>query len=216
MDAPSIGWIEREAIAAGYSWVLGVDEVGRGPLAGPVTTAAALIALPELAWCQGLDDSKKLSARKREGFIERIESQALSVARYHVPVEDVDRMNVLAASLHGMAHCAIEVLGRANIAPDKVLVLVDGKQTLPGWVGPQRAVVKGDASSFAIAAASILAKVSRDALMAEYDEIHPGYGFAKHAGYGTRAHLEALERLGVCPIHRKSFAPVRKILERKR
>lgn len=212
MDSHSIGWIEREAVASGFSWILGVDEVGRGPLAGPVTTAAVLLRLDDYAWCEGLDDSKKLTKTKREAWIERIRSRCVASHLHHVPVEEVDAMNVLGASLHGMRLCALEVLKRVSVDLNDVLVVVDGKQELKAWEGRQRAVVKGDASSFAIAAASVLAKVTRDRWMTDLAALYPGYGFEDHAGYGTRAHMDALSRLGVTPHHRRSFAPIKALL----
>ena len=214
MDALSIGWVEKEAIAIGYSWILGVDEVGRGPLAGPVTTAGVLVSLRDLAWCNGLNDSKKLSPRARERWVDVIEARAHAHEVVHIEAPDVDRLNVLAASLQGMTQCAEALVARAGIPKEAILVVVDGKQRLPEWDGAQKAIVRGDASSWAIAAASILAKVRRDARMTELDAVFPGYGFGKHAGYGTKQHLEALQKLGVTSEHRTSFSPVRAILQK--
>lgn len=212
MDTPLIGSVEREAIACGYSWILGVDEVGRGPLAGPVTTAATLVSLADLTWCEGLNDSKRLTRKMREALDVRVRERAPSFAVQHVHVDDVDRLNVLGASLWGMRACAREVLHRMGLAPRDVLVVVDGKQTLLEWEGAQRAVVQGDARSFAVAAASVIAKVARDAHMASLDDAYPGYGFAKHAGYGTKFHMDALMKLGPSPEHRRSFAPVQRAI----
>lgn len=207
----SIGHIESEAHAAGYRWILGVDEAGRGPLAGPVTASAVLLDLHELAWCDGIADSKKLTARRRELLQAQIETQATYVAVQHVHADEVDRRNVLGASLWGMRQCALDVLSRAAAsidAPQKILVVVDGKQSLPDFEHAQQAVIKGDARSLAVAAASILAKVTRDAWMCALHDEYPMYGFDQHKGYPTKKHIEALAVHGVCPHHRKSFAPV--------
>lgn len=209
-----IGAIEHEAKAHGYSWILGVDEAGRGPLAGPVSTAAVLLNLDELQWCADVNDSKKLTAKRRERLSELVFAHAPACAVHHVDVHDVDRMNVLGASLYGMRHCAQTILDAHAVALDDVLIVVDGKQRLlqPDW--HQQAIVKGDARSLAIAAASILAKVHRDAEMDLLHEMYPAYGFDTHRGYGTRRHLEALQRFGASPAHRRSFAPVAAVLAR--
>ncbi len=180
--------------------VAGVDEAGRGPLAGPV--AAAAVVLPAAFKCPGLDDSKKLSARKRELLFEELTARDdLRWSLAFAEVEEIDRINILRATHAAMAR-AVEGLG---VAVDHCLV--DGL-AVPGFRWPHDGVVKGDGKSLSIAAASILAKVARDRRMLGYAEAHPGYGFDKHKGYGTKLHLEALSRLGPCPIHRRSFAPV--------
>lgn len=216
-DLP-IGHIETEAHAAGYRWILGVDEAGRGPLAGPVTAAGVLIDLEDLSWCEGLADSKKLTARRREDLRPHIEAQAIGTVVQHVHADEVDRRNVLAASLWGMRHCAETILQRMDLLAreeEKILVVVDGKQILPDFTGAQQAVIKGDARSFAVAAASILAKVTRDAWMRDLHAQFPMYGFDQHKGYPTKMHLEALDVHGVCPHHRKSFAPVSATIARR-
>lgn len=206
-DLP-VGHIEKEALAAGYRWVLGVDEAGRGPLAGPVTTGAVLLDLHALDWCDGITDSKKLSATAREALCDVILQTAPHAVFDHVSVEEVDRRNVLGASLWGMRACALKVIASTQLSKEKFLVVVDGKQILPDFAHPQQAIVKGDARSLAVASASILAKVQRDAwMMALHDEF-PMYGFDKHKGYPTKMHLEALRIHGACAHHRKSFAPV--------
>ena len=184
----------------------GVDEVGRGPLAGPVLAAAVILdpARP----VAGLKDSKMLSAGQREAFAEQIRARALALSLGRAEVDEIDTLNILRASLLAMQR-AVSALSRA---PE--LVLVDGNQC-PHFACPAVAVVGGDVSIPAISAASILAKVSRDREMIELDARYPGYGLAQHKGYASRAHLEALEALGACPLHRRSFEPVRRALDLK-
>jgi len=181
----------------------GVDEVGRGPLAGPVV-AAAVILDPEKT-VRGIDDSKKLTEKRRQILSGEIEKQSIAWALGRAEVEEIDRLNILQASLLAMARAvaALPVLARH--------VLVDGNRC-PEVPCSIEAIVGGDASIAAISAASILAKVARDQEMATLDKAYPGYGFAKHKGYPTKAHIEALSRLGVCEIHRRSFAPVKRLL----
>ncbi|MCH2173319.1 ribonuclease HII [Myxococcota bacterium] len=190
---------QRALHARGVRHVAGIDEVGMGPLAGPVVAAA--VVLPANARLDGLDDSKRLSPRARERLDGRIREQAEAFAIAEVPVDEIDRINVHRAGLEAMRR-AVEQL---PLEPDHLLV--DARR-VPGVVMPQTPVVGGDALEASIAAASILAKVHRDALMCEMDRLYPGYGFASHKGYGTEAHLDALQRLGPSPIHRQSFAPV--------
>ncbi len=181
----------------------GVDEVGRGPLAGDVV-AAAVILDPQRP-VSGLRDSKKLSEAKREALAEEIRERALSWSVARATVAEIDTLNILQASLLAM-HRAVEGL---SLQPG--YVLVDGNR-LPRWNYPSEPVVKGDDRVPAIAAASILAKVQRDREMVALEAEFPGYGFAAHKGYPTAAHLEALRKLGVCPVHRRSFKPVRELL----
>tara|TARA_R110001599_G_scaffold69414_13_gene195627 strand:- start:4835 stop:5443 length:609 start_codon:yes stop_codon:yes gene_type:complete len=183
--------------------VAGVDEVGRGPLAGDVVAAAVILdpANP----VAGLRDSKKLSAKRREILAVLIREQAVAWAIGRASVAEIDSLNVLQASLLAMRR-AVEAL-----QPQPVGVLVDGNR-LPVWSYPAQAVIGGDDSVAAIAAASILAKVQRDAELAELDRCYPGYGFASHKGYPTAQHLQALRQLGVSPVHRRSFAPVKNLL----
>jgi len=184
--------------------VAGVDEAGRGPLAGPVAVAAVILdpARP----IAGLGDSKALSEARREALAPLIRERALAWHLELVPIEEIDRLNILHATLAGMSR-AVRAL-----APAATLALVDGNRLPPGLPCPAQALVKGDAREPAIMAASILAKVARDQLMRELEHAHPGYGFALHKGYPTPEHLEALRRLGPCPQHRRSFAPVRACL----
>lgn len=181
----------------------GVDEAGRGPLAGPVM-AAAVVLDPERP-IPGLMDSKRLTARRREALATEIRSGARAWAVARAEVEEIDRLNILHASLLAMRR-AVEGL---DVLP--VRALVDGNRC-PELPCEAQAVVRGDASVPAISAASILAKVARDAEMVELDRRYPAYGFAGHKGYPSKAHLEALQEHGVCPAHRRSYAPVRRVL----
>ena len=185
--------------------VAGCDEVGRGPLAGDVVAAAVILG-DELP--QGLNDSIKLSERKREALFETIKQTAVCCAIGRASVEEIDRLNILNASLLAMKR-AVESL---SVRPAHVLV--DGNK-LPNWNFTAEAIVGGDGSVPCISAASIIAKVTRDREMKALDEAYPGYGLAKHKGYPTAQHLEALQHLGITPIHRKSFAPVARMLDRQ-
>ncbi|ODS23934.1 ribonuclease HII [Candidatus Endobugula sertula] len=181
----------------------GVDEVGRGPLAGDVVTAAVILD-PDHP-IDGLDDSKKLSEKKRELLFDIIKEKALSWSIARCSVEEIDTINILQASLLAMRK-AVESL---SVQPEHVWV--DGNK-VPKWNYQSEAVVKGDSRVAAIAAASILAKVTRDREMIAFDKQYSGYGFAGHKGYPTKVHIEALRTLGVTPIHRTSYAPVRELL----
>lgn len=183
--------------------VAGVDEVGRGPLAGPVVAAAVI--LPDDRIIGGLADSKALSARRRQEIAAVLHQDAL-VSIAEATVEEIDRLNILHAAMLAMSRAI------AGLAIQAAAVLVDGNRLPPDLAMPGEAVVKGDAKVAAIAAASIVAKVHRDALMAGLAEIHPGYGFERHAGYPTRQHRQALAALGPCPVHRRSFQPVRDLI----
>lgn len=182
----------------------GVDEVGRGPLCGDVVTAAVILD-PENP-ITGLNDSKKLTEKRREALFDEIQQKALSFCVARASVAEIDDINILQASLLAM-HRAVAGL---SIQPE--YVLVDGNK-VPKWPYKAEAVVKGDSRVPAIAAASILAKVTRDREMVALDSVYPGYGIAGHKGYPTKVHMEALQRLGVTPIHRRSYAPVRAALE---
>ncbi len=181
--------------------IAGVDEAGRGPLAGPVAVAAVI--LDPRHPIHGLDDSKRLTSRRREQLFACIIEQALAWHIEHVGVAEIDRLNILHATLTGMRR-ALNAL-----RPVPVLALIDGNQLPPNLPCRAQAIVGGDRSEAAISAASILAKVSRDHYMRELDQRYPGYDFSRHKGYPTRRHIEALQRLGPCPEHRRSFAPVR-------
>jgi ribonuclease HII len=183
--------------------IAGVDEAGRGPLAGPVVAAAVI--LDDQNPIQGLADSKKLSALRRERLFDEIRAKALCCAVAQASVQEIEELNILQATLLAMRR-AVEGL---RLSPK--LVLVDGNR-LPQLPMRAQAIVKGDALVAAISAASILAKVTRDRWCADYDVQYPQYGFAKHKGYGTAAHLAALQQHGACPEHRKTFAPVTAVL----
>jgi ribonuclease HII len=191
------------SIYQGYLFA-GCDEVGRGPLAGDVVAAAVILdpANPIM----GLDDSKKLTEKKRELLFDEIQMKAKSWCIARASVTEIDSLNILQASLLAMAR-AVQGL---HIEPEHVLV--DGNK-LPKWKYTAEAVVKGDSRVAAISAASILAKVTRDREMIALDKVYPGYGFADHKGYPTKVHLDALERLGITTIHRRSYAPVRAKIE---
>jgi ribonuclease HII len=206
LDLPARLDARREAcLAAGFGERLaGIDEAGRGPWAGPVTVAAVILdhqALP-----RGLDDSKALGEAERERLFEEILATSV-VAVAHASPGSIDRLNIRAATLRAMARAA------AALARVPDACLIDGRDVPPGLPCAGQAVVRGDARLLCIAAASIVAKVTRDRLMRRMEAIHPGYGFAAHKGYGTPAHAAALARLGPCPLHRTSFRPVRAALE---
>ncbi|MFD1382260.1 ribonuclease HII [Rhodanobacter aciditrophus] len=183
----------------------GADEAGRGPLAGDVV-AAAVILDPDRP-IVGLNDSKKLSEKKREALFEEITEKALSYSVARASVDEIDTLNILHASMLAMERAISSLSVSAQHA------LIDGNRVPPNLPCPGEAVVKGDARHMAIAAASILAKVTRDREIVALDQVYPEYGFAKHKGYPTAQHLAAIEEHGVCDIHRKSFAPVKRILE---
>ena len=194
---------ERQLRAEGFSWIAGVDEAGRGPLAGPVVAAAVVLPsdVPELP---GVFDSKQLSETEREELFDALYAlPGIRIGVASADAEEIDRLNILRATHEAMRR-AVAKIAEADF------VLVDG---LPvQFTLPSRNIVKGDAKCASIAAASIIAKVTRDREMVQLDEIYPGYGFAKHKGYGTAEHLGALKKLGPSPVHRKSFRPVYELL----
>ena len=187
---------ERELKQKGYNFVCGVDEVGRGPLAGPVVCAAVIMPLENIV--EGIDDSKKLTAKKREKLDVFIRENAIAYAICRIEPQVIDEINILEATKLCMKN-AVESL---SISPD--FVLTDGNMTLDISI-PQKSVIGGDAACYSIGAASIIAKVYRDKLMDEYAVQYPAYGFEKHKGYGTAAHIKAIKECGLCPIHRRSF-----------
>ena len=184
--------------------IAGVDEAGRGPLAGPVVVAAVI--LDPLRPIAGLADSKVLGAARREQLALEIRSRVLAFSICVVEAEEIDRLNILGATLAGMSRAV------AALAIRPALALIDGNRVPRDLPCRGQAIVRGDASEAAISAASILAKTERDRIMCALDLIHPGYGFHKHKGYPTAEHFESLRRLGPCPQHRRSFAPVRTCL----
>lgn len=187
---------EKRAGEQGFSAVCGIDEAGRGPLAGPVCAAAVI--LPPDCDISGLNDSKKLSEKKREALFPVIQEKALAFGIGWATAEEIDRVNILQATFLAMARAVEALPAPADYA------LVDGNR-MPPLPIPGETIVKGDATSASIAAASILAKVSRDRLLRRLDEEHPEYGFAKHKGYGTKAHYEAIRKYGLLPEHRRGF-----------
>lgn len=187
---------ERQLTEKGYKYICGVDEVGRGPLAGPVVCAAVIMPLDGII--EGIDDSKKLSAKKREKLSAAILQRAVDCRICLIEPEIIDEINILEATRLCMKN-AVEGL---KVKPD--YVLTDGNMTLDISI-PQLSIVKGDFLSYSIGAASIAAKVYRDALMDELDKIYPEYAFAKNKGYGTAAHIKAIKEAGLCPVHRRSF-----------
>lgn len=196
MDGIDLWKYEDVAAAEGFGLICGVDEAGRGPLAGPVCAAAVI--LPPHLEIPGLNDSKKLSDKKRRELFPIIKEQALAYGIALVDNETIDEINILQATFRAMA----QAVGKLQKRPD--LVLVDGNQTPPLDL-PVKTIVKGDSLSANIAAASVLAKVTRDLLMEDLAKTYPEYGFEIHKGYGTRAHYAALEAHGPCSIHRKTF-----------
>jgi ribonuclease HII len=195
--------LEQELIAQGLWPVAGVDEVGRGPLAGPVCVAAVILDPGNLP--SEVDDSKKLSAARREALYSDILARALAVSVAMAPAAEIDSLNIRGATLACMGRAA------RSLALAPRFALIDGRD-LPILPCPGRAVIEGDGVSLSIAAASIVAKVTRDRLMTQLDALHPGYGFASHVGYATRSHRAALEQLGPCREHRRSFGSVRELL----
>lgn len=197
-DFDSKLFCERALLQGGAKYIAGADEVGRGPLAGPVVCAAVIMPLSPELLIEGVDDSKKLSAKRREQLSELIKERALAYAITEISNEEIDEINILQATRKGMR----EALLALKIAPDAVLT--DGNMTLD-IPFPQQSVVHGDALSYSIGAASIIAKVYRDALMDKLAEAFPAYGFEKNKGYGTAAHIAAIKEAGVCPFHRRTF-----------
>ena len=188
---------EKAAVNSGFSCICGVDEAGRGPLAGPVCAAAVI--LPDGAVIAGLDDSKKLTEKKREGLYNIIKETAVAYSVAYGTLEEIESVNILEATYLAMNR-AIEGL---SVKPD--FALIDGNRVPRGIKIPCETIVKGDSKSMSVAAASVLAKVTRDRLMLEYDKKYPEYNFKKHKGYGTKEHTELIKQYGPCEIHRLSF-----------
>lgn len=189
---------ERECQKAGFKLIAGMDEVGRGPLAGPVCVCCVIMPLEEDKLISGIDDSKKLSEKKRNSLAEEIKEKAICYSIQMVDEKTIDEINILNAT----KLCMKRAIEGMKIKPD--IVLVDAIDKLDTDV-KLRGIIKGDAKSYSIGAASILAKVTRDNLMAELSEKYPEYGFEKHKGYGTKMHIDAIKQHGVCEIHRRSF-----------
>ncbi len=188
--------LEKEIWAQGYRLIAGIDEAGRGPLAGPVVASAVIF--DKGVMIPGVNDSKKLSPKRREELFQKIENQALAIGIGLAAKGEIDQTNILIAT-----HWAMQrALSDLRVEPD--FLLIDGRITI-GHPAPQRSVIKGDQISHSIAAASIIAKVTRDWIMRQFDRRYPRYGFAAHKGYPTRRHREAIKKYGFCPIHRRSF-----------
>jgi len=179
-----------------YTYICGIDEVGRGPLAGPVVAGAVI--LPKDCDILYINDSKKLSEKKREELYEIIMEKAVATGIGYASVERIDEINILQATFEAMR----DAISKLQVAPD---ILLNDAVTIPQITIPQVPIIKGDAKSISIGAASIIAKVTRDRLMVQYDEIFPEYGFASNKGYGSAQHIEAIKKIGPCPIHRKTF-----------
>lgn len=186
---------EREGLSRGYKIIAGIDEVGRGPLAGPVVCAAVILPLDDII--EGVDDSKKITKKKREVLYEKIIEKAISYDIERIEPEEIDEINILEAT----KKCMLACIANLPVKPD--LVLIDAvKLNSPV---DTLSIVKGDAKSYLIGAASIVAKVYRDRIMEEYSEVYRDYGFERNSGYGTKEHIAAIKRTGACPIHRKTF-----------
>lgn len=199
MSKTDLLYFESELWQDGCLSVAGIDEAGRGPLAGPVVAAAVIFPAGH-KYIAGINDSKKLTSITREEMIAIIQEVASAIGIGIVHHQEIDEINILQATFKAMRE-AIAVL---QIRPD--FLLIDGNKK-PGINVPQRCIVKGDSLSMSIAAASIVAKVTRDRMMLDYDRVYPQYGFARHKGYATARHIEAIRRFGLCPIHRRSFKP---------
>lgn len=189
--------IEKELYEKGFNNICGIDEAGRGPLAGPVVVAGVI--MPKDSMIEGVNDSKKVSEKKREKLYDIILDEAISYSVAIIGQDVIDNINILNATKQGVT----EVIDGLDIKPD--LILVDALQHINTRGIPYEPIIKGDAKCYNIAAASIIAKVTRDRIMRQWDEIYPQYGFISHKGYGTAKHIVAIREYGLCPIHRKSF-----------
>lgn len=189
--------IEEEIYNSGIEYVCGIDEAGRGPLAGPVVIAAAV--MPRYSMIEGVNDSKKVSEKKREKLYEIITKEAIAYGVGTIDQKEIDRINILNATKEGLTMAVKEL----TVRPD--LIVVDALTNIDTDGIPYRSIVKGDAKCYSISCASIIAKVTRDRIMRQWDEVYPQYGFEKHKGYGTAAHIAAIKEYGLCPLHRLSF-----------
>ena len=188
---------EKKLHSRGFKNICGIDEAGRGPLAGPVVIAGVI--MPEDSMIEGVNDSKKVSEKKREILYDKIIEEAISYSVAIIGQDVIDEINILNATKKGLTN----VVGGLDVRPD--LIIVDALEHIDTKGIPYESIIKGDAKCYSIAAASILAKVTRDRIMREWDLVYPQYGFAKHKGYGTAFHIQAIKEYGLCPIHRKSF-----------
>ncbi len=189
--------IEDEFHKKGIKYIAGIDEAGRGPLAGPVVVASVI--MPEDSMIEGVNDSKKVSEKKREKLYDLIIEEAISYSVAIIGHDEIDEINILNATKKGLTSCVNEL----DVKPD--LIIVDALNKIDTKGIPYQSIIKGDAKCYSIAAASIIAKVTRDRIMREWDLVYPQYGFAGHKGYGTAKHIQAIKEYGLCPIHRKSF-----------
>ena len=206
--------IEEELYKKGTTSIAGIDEAGRGPLAGPVVVAC--VVMPRDSMIEGVNDSKKVSEKKREKLYEEITNEALGCVVGIISQEEIDKINILNATKEGLT-LAIKNLEKDLQEKNRdfqkpEIILVDALTKIDTDHIPYRSIIKGDSKSYSIAAASIIAKVTRDRIMREWDEVYPVYGFEKHKGYGTAAHIAAIKEYGLCPLHRRSF--VKNIVEK--
>lgn len=189
--------IEKEIYESGIETICGIDEAGRGPLAGPVVVAAVI--MPKDSMIEGVNDSKKVSEKKREALYDQIINEAIAYGVGIIDQKEIDELNILNATKKGLT----DSLKALEVKPERILVdALNGIDTLGI---PYTSIIKGDAKSYSIAAASIIAKVTRDRIMREWDNLYPMYGFEKHKGYGTKMHIDAIKEYGICPLHRLSF-----------
>ena len=199
--------IEKELYNKGIKNICGIDEAGRGPLAGPVVVASVI--MPEDSMIEGVNDSKKVSEKKRELLYEKITQEAIAYGVAIIDQNEIDKINILNATKQGLTACIkdleknLQEKKRGFEKPD--IILVDALTKIDTDGIEYRSIIKGDSKSYSIAAASIIAKVTRDRIMKEWDEVYPMYGFEKHKGYGTAAHISAIKQYGVCSLHRKTF-----------
>lgn len=189
--------IENEIYKTGVQTICGIDEAGRGPLAGPVVVAAVI--MPKDSFIEGVNDSKKVSEKKREALYEQITNEAIAWGVGIIDQKEIDKINILNATKKGLTTAIKEL----KVKPDRIIV--DALDKIDTLGIPYTPIIKGDAKCYSIAAASIIAKVTRDRIMRQWDEIYPMYGFEKHKGYGTAMHMQAIREYGLCPIHRRSF-----------
>ena len=189
--------IEKDLNLKGFNKICGIDEAGRGPLAGPVVVAA--VVMPNDSMIEGVNDSKKVSEKKREKLYDEITNNAIAWGVAIIDQKEIDDINILNATKKGLTEAIMQLSEKPDI------ILVDALTGIDTLGIPYQSIIKGDAKSYSIAAASIIAKVTRDRIMRQWDEIYPEYGFEKHKGYGTKAHIEVIKNKGICPIHRKSF-----------
>lgn len=189
--------IDEEFFKKGVKYVAGIDEAGRGPLAGPVVVACVI--MPEDSMIEGVNDSKKISEKKREALYEKITEEAISYGVGIVNQDEIDELNILRATKKALTMALKEMETKPNV------ILVDALTGIDTLGIPYKSIIKGDANSYSIAAASIIAKVTRDRIMREWDKVYPEYGFAGHKGYGTAKHIAAIKEYGLCPLHRRTF-----------